>query len=117
MRMSDWRSDVCSSDLPAIAAAEAGFAVSPRLHELLSQDSVLPQDPMARALFYQPDGQALPVGALLRNPDLAETLRRIATEGADAFYRGPVAEAIVAAVRGHPTNPGDRKSTRLNSSH
>src|SRR3546814_20986295 len=91
------------------------------LFRSLSHDSILPQDPVARALFYQPDGQALPVGALLRNPDLAETLRRIATDGADAFYRGPVAEAIVAAVRGHPTNPGDmtedRKSTRLNSSH
>src|SRR3546814_8070944 len=64
----DWGQDF----QPAIAAAAAGFAVSPRLHELLSQGSVLPQDPMARALFYQPDGQALPVGALLRNPDLAE---------------------------------------------
>src|SRR3546814_19919111 len=72
---------------------------------------------MARALFYQPDGQALPVGALLRNPDLAETLRRIATEGADAFYRGPVAEAIVAAVRGHPTNPGDMTDADLANYH
>src|SRR3546814_15826637 len=58
----DWGQDF----QPAIAAAAAGFAVSPRLHELLSQDRVLPPDPMARALFYQPNGQALPVGALLR---------------------------------------------------
>ena len=105
----DWGQDF----QPAIAAARAGFAVSPRLHKLLAADTVLPQDPVARALFYQPDGQALPVGALLRNPDLAETLRRIATEGADAFYRGSIADAIVAAVRGHPTNPGDMTEADL----
>src|SRR3712207_8591585 len=54
----------------------------------------------------------------------SRTLRTIAAEGADAFYKGPIAEAIVATVTGHPANPGDmtmadldRKSTRLNSSH
>src|SRR3712207_9551482 len=37
----------------------------------------------------------------------SRTLRTIAAEGADAFYKGPIAEDIVAAVTGHPTNPGD----------
>jgi gamma-glutamyltranspeptidase/glutathione hydrolase len=41
----------------------------------------------------------------LHNPDLAATLRAVAAEGAAALHRGPVAEAVVAAVQGHP-NPG-----------
>src|SRR5690606_33068695 len=45
-------------------------------------------------------------GALLRNPEYAATLRLVASKGADAFYEGPLAEAIIAAVRGHATNPG-----------
>jgi gamma-glutamyltranspeptidase/glutathione hydrolase len=46
------------------------------------------------------------MGTRLRNPELAATLRAIARDGADAFYRGPIAADIVAAVRGHASNPG-----------
>ncbi len=92
---------------PAIRQAEAGFPVSPRLHALLESDPALRRDPQARALYYLPDGRALPIGALLRNPDLAASLRLIAGAGADAFYRGALAEAIVAGIRAHPDNPGD----------
>ncbi len=91
---------------PAIALAQNGFPISPRLHTLLAADPHLRKDPIAAAHFYGPDGQALPVGHILRNPALAVVLRRIATEGADAFYRGAVAQAIVDKVRQHPTNPG-----------
>ena len=91
----------------AIRQAESGFPVSPRLHALLEFDPALRRDPQARALYYQADGKALPVGALLRNPDLAASLRLIAGAGADAFYRGALAEAIVATIRAHPDNPGD----------
>jgi gamma-glutamyltranspeptidase/glutathione hydrolase len=92
---------------PAIRLAEQGFAVSPRLAEALAADAErLRRDPGARALFFTADGAPLPAGHTLRNPELAETLRAIAREGADALHRGPIAEAILAAVRGHPTNPG-----------
>ncbi|WP_341703574.1 gamma-glutamyltransferase family protein [Ferrovibrio sp.] len=101
------RLDWAAGFQPAIAAATAGFPVSPRLQRLLEIDPALRRDPKARALFYTPDGPALPAGTLLRNQELAATLQRIAADGADAFYRGPVADAIVAAVRGHPDNPGD----------
>ena len=40
----------------------------------------------------------LPVGQLLKNPDFAATLRKIAVNGADAFYTGAVARDIVDAV-------------------
>lgn len=92
---------------PAIRLAEQGFAVSPRLAAAISADAErLSRDPGARALFFTADGAPLPAGHVLRNPDLAGTLRAIAREGADALHRGPIAEAIAAAVRGHPTNPG-----------
>jgi gamma-glutamyltranspeptidase/glutathione hydrolase len=91
----------------AIDLAEKGFAVSPRLHNEIAEDAGrLDKQPAARAYFYGPDGQPLAVGATLRNPAYAETLRAIADGGADAFYRGRIAQDIVAAVHAHPTNPG-----------
>lgn len=77
---------------PAIRLAEHGFSLSPRLHALL------------KAEF---GGAAEPVGTLVRNPDFAATLRLIARDGADAFYQGPLAERIVATVRGAARHPGD----------
>lgn len=91
---------------PAIALAEEGFAVSPRLASAIAGEAErLGRDPAARALFLLPDGPPPPVGHRLRSPALAETLRAVAEGGADALHRGPVAEAIVAAVRSGP-NPG-----------
>ena len=63
---------------PAIRLAEAGFAVSPRLHQLIARDTLLPHSPKARQLFYDTAGRPLPVGARVRNPELADVLRRIA---------------------------------------
>jgi gamma-glutamyltranspeptidase/glutathione hydrolase len=92
---------------PAAALAEEGFPVSHRLAEEIADEAgQLARDPWARALFLLPDGSPPPAGHRLRNPTLAATLRAIAAQGADALHRGPIAEGIVAAVRGHPTNPG-----------
>lgn len=81
---------------PAITLAEQGFAVSARLHTLLQSDPYLKKDPLAARYFYTPQGQAWPVGHVLRNPEYAQVLRRIATEGSRALHEGPVAQAIVA---------------------
>ncbi|WP_043364533.1 gamma-glutamyltransferase [Belnapia sp. F-4-1] len=90
---------------PAIAAAEAGFAVTPRLAAQIAADAErLRRDPQARAYFL-PENKPLAEGARLRNPALAATLRAIAEQGADALHRGPIAAEIAAAVRGH-ANPG-----------
>jgi gamma-glutamyltranspeptidase/glutathione hydrolase len=91
---------------PAIRLAEQGFAISPRLHALLQADPALRRDPLAAAFYYQPDGQALPVGHRLRNPALAAVLRAIAEQGADALHGGPIAADLVRRVQGHATNPG-----------
>ena len=91
---------------PAIKLAKNGFAISPRLHASLLADAYLKLDPSARTYFYQADGAPHPVGHVLRNPELAEVLQRIAKEGVDAFYKGDVAQAIVDKVQQHPKNPG-----------
>ena len=90
---------------PAISLAANGFAVSPRLHQLIAKNKDLPKQAAAKAYFL-PDGAALPVGSTLKNPELAEVFRRVAKDGADAFYRGDIARDIVMAVRSHAV-PGD----------
>ncbi|MFC4173024.1 gamma-glutamyltransferase [Microvirga sp. GCM10011540] len=92
---------------PAARLAENGFAISPRLNGLLTQEKYLQNDPVARAYFYEADGTPKAVGTILRNPAFARTLRTIAEKGADAFYTGEIAQDIVATVTGHATNPGD----------
>lgn len=97
------------SDLvaPALKLAEEGFAISPRLNGLLAGEKDLGKNALAAAYFYEPDGRPKAVGTILKNPAFAATLHAIALQGADALYKGPIAEDIVATVTGHPTNPGD----------
>ena len=91
---------------PAIALAEQGFKVSPRLASLLGAERDLQRDSVAAAYFFDAQGKPWPAGHLLRNPELAAVLRRIATEGADALMRKDIAQAIVTKVQGHANNPG-----------
>jgi gamma-glutamyltranspeptidase/glutathione hydrolase len=92
---------------PAIRLAEKGFPISPRLNALVSSDRYLSLDAAAKSYFYAADGKAKPVGTLLKNPELAAVLKRIAAKGADAFYRGDIARDVAAAVRGRKRSPGD----------
>ena len=91
---------------PAIALAEKGWPLSPRVQGMVARDKSLAQDAAARAYFFTADGKPQPAGALLRNPDYARTLRTLAARGMDAFYEGEIARDIVRAVTGHATNPG-----------
>ena len=91
---------------PAIQLAEQGFPLTARVYAHLRTDQTLPNDVNARAIYYAPDGVPKPVGTILKNPPFAAALKRIAKEGPDAFYLGKLAVAMVAAVRGHATNPG-----------
>ena len=90
----------------AIALAENGFPVSDRLHTLLKADQHLKKDPVAAAYFYTPQGEAWPVGHVLKNPELAAVLKAIAKDKSNALHTGDVAKAIVDKVQKHPTNPG-----------
>ncbi|UHS56324.1 gamma-glutamyltransferase [Agrobacterium vaccinii] len=92
---------------PAEMLASNGFTVSPRLASLIaSEGDRLKRFEGARNYFYDASGAPLKAGAVLKNPAYAETLKTIATKGADAFYSGPIAEAIVKTVREATGNPG-----------
>ncbi|MDX1498848.1 MAG: gamma-glutamyltransferase family protein [Woeseiaceae bacterium] len=89
---------------PAIRLADAGFFVSPRLAEFVeraAERTRLDENPATAAYFY-PGGKPLTAGHLLRNPEYAATLRRIATEGAGAFYSGAIPAAIARAAQAPP---------------
>ena len=90
---------------PAIALADEGFLVSPRLNALLSGEKALRQAAQAASYFYDEQGQPRPVGYRLKNPALAAVLRTLASEGAAAFYSGPMAADMAARVQGH-ARPG-----------
>lgn len=91
---------------PAVALAADGFRLSPRLHDALNRARATGAlDPEARAVFYGPGGEPLPVGTMIRNPALAATLTRLAAAGADWFYVGANAHAIAAEVRAASLNP------------
>ena len=92
---------------PAIKLATDGFRVSPRLHLLLRWEGAEGFSAAARAYFFDTTGNAWPVNYLLKNPQFAASLRAIAEGGSDAFYKGAIAEAIVAAVRAAPNHQGD----------
>ena len=80
----------------AIAYAEDGFPLSPIIstHFEWSDD-----DAPHMAAVYHPDGRVPAFGDIFRNPLLANSYRRIAEQGADAFYRGEIAQRIVDKSR------------------
>jgi gamma-glutamyltranspeptidase len=79
---------------PALDLADNGFPVTHYLSKAIASDKLLCEFPTSRAVFTR-DGHPLQPGQLLYQRDLARTLQAIADGGRDAFYRGPIAEAIV----------------------
>ncbi|WP_298022562.1 gamma-glutamyltransferase family protein [uncultured Parasphingopyxis sp.] len=86
----------------AIATADEGFIVSPRLGRFLTIDFPQLSVPDADSYFSRPDGTRLQIGDRLRNPDYADFLRRLAANGPDALYRGETAARIVERTRQGP---------------
>jgi len=83
---------------PAIALAEEGFVVSPRVSVDWSNGMRKLVGAGAKRNLLK-DGRAPRVGEVMRFPALAATLQRIAKEGRDGFYEGPVAADMVAELR------------------
>ncbi|HWS28194.1 MAG TPA: gamma-glutamyltransferase [Xanthomonadales bacterium] len=84
---------------PAIDLAERGFVLdSGDIQMLESAAPLLAADPASAAIFLK-QGAAPGIGDKLRQKDLARTLKAIARHGADGFYRGKLAAALVAASR------------------
>ena len=80
----------------AIHYAERGFPLTARQARSNREMAAIAAFEETRAIFF-PDGQPPPAGYVLRQPDLARTLRTLQADGPSAFYRGRIAEAIVAA--------------------
>jgi gamma-glutamyltranspeptidase/glutathione hydrolase len=94
---------------PAIYYAEHGYPVPEIIHEYWQGDAqTLKQTPEAERLFL-PGGKAPDVGEIFTNPDLGKTLRLIAEQGREAFYRGEIAQSIVStsAALGGTMQPDD----------
>ncbi len=89
---------------PAIELAEQGFPMSPRLFTQIAADPFIAGSPEMAAYFLTPEGKPKPVGTIVKNPQLAQTLREIAGHGPGAFYAGPIAADIVRRVNSgsHP---------------
>ncbi|MDJ0858938.1 MAG: gamma-glutamyltransferase [Dinoroseobacter sp.] len=90
----------------AIALAEDGFQVSPRLAAMVAGDADRLSRFKATRDYFLPGGEALAAGDLLLNPDYAATLLSLAALGPGAFYTGAIADDIIATVRTAPGNPG-----------
>ena len=99
---------------PAIRLAEGGFPLSPRLFSALQGANAELKGPRgAGSYFYNADGTPKAIGTVLVNPEYAASLRAIAAGGADALLKGPIAQDIIAKIKGHPTNPGIMELTDL----
>ncbi len=90
---------------PAIGYAENGMIVRPHINYFWNSvegggkaphSLRLTANPEARKIYVKPDGGLHRLGETVRNPDMAETYRRIARDGVDDFYTGRIADAIVA---------------------
>jgi gamma-glutamyltranspeptidase/glutathione hydrolase len=91
---------------PAIALAEEGFGISPRLRYFMDLAPWTRMMPDPRAYFTDETGELPAVGDLLRNPAYADSLRLLAEGGARVLHEGHLADAIVTAVQEAPVNPG-----------
>jgi gamma-glutamyltranspeptidase / glutathione hydrolase len=80
---------------PAIYYAEHGYSVPEIIHDYWAAEEAKMQKTEEARRVFLPDGKAPELGAKFNNPDLAKALRLIAENGRDAFYRGPIAQAIV----------------------
>ena len=84
---------------PAIRLADQGFVVDDAFTKTIAiVQSRLAKYPASAALFL-PNGAPPVVGSTWRDPELANVLRRVATDGPAAFYEGPVAEALARAMK------------------
>lgn len=86
---------------PAIDLASKGVVMTDDEATALAQRRTkMAQDPAGAAKIYlRRDGSAYEPGDVMRNPDLAWTLKQIQVRGADGFYKGPVADRLVAGIR------------------
>jgi len=94
---------------PAAELADAGVEIDATMRSIFQPKVRFLRRDDEAAQLYLVNSKAPPVGAMMRNADLADSLREIASKGASAFYKGPIAERIVAAAQagGSPLSMDD----------
>ena len=96
---------------PAVELADTGWIVRPHNYTVFTQDErrygrmnygeKLGVTADGRRIYLHPDGSYKRIGETIRNPDLADTLRLLAQNGPDSFYRGPLARRIADDMARH----------------
>jgi gamma-glutamyltranspeptidase/glutathione hydrolase len=85
---------------PAIRLAREGFPLYERLRGAIEfKRAALLHSPDAARVFLTASGDVPPLGALIKQPELAETIEAIAAQGAAGFYTGRIARDLVDGVR------------------
>lgn len=85
--------------MPAVELAERGFALNPEFAAYLEFNrDYLSRFDETKRIFFKANGESYKAGELFIQKELARTLRMIADNGADAFYTGPLADAMLAEV-------------------
>lgn len=99
----DWR----DLFLPAMQMATRGFTTSHRMEKMLEREKKrFDVDVKAKLYFYPDSKNPVKAGTLMRNVEYANTLQKIAMQGADTFYEGDIAANIVSKVQENPTRKG-----------
>lgn len=92
---------------PAIALAEQGFVMNPRLHtSLKGNKGRADKFAAAKKVFFGPDGEPLAIGSTVRVPELAATFRALAAEGPEAIYGNTAAAELAAYVAAETPQDG-----------
>jgi gamma-glutamyltranspeptidase/glutathione hydrolase len=91
---------------PAIKLADEGFPVGPKLARTIKNFTRGANMPDIKEHYYHVDGTPLAEGETYKNAEYAATLKKIAAEGPDGFYKGEIAQAIVDKVRRAPRQQG-----------
>jgi gamma-glutamyltranspeptidase/glutathione hydrolase len=86
---------------PAIALAEHGVEVNEALHRMIAPDAERLRADAEASRLYLVNGEAPPIGTVLRNFDLARTLGLIAERGRAGFYEGQIGDRMVTAAQAH----------------
>lgn len=104
--------DLADALRPAEQLARDGFVVDETFREQTAENEERFRDFPATQELFLPGGQLPEVGQVLRNPDLADTYRELATGGAAEFYRGDIARDVTDVVNDPPVNPTADREVR-----
>jgi gamma-glutamyltranspeptidase / glutathione hydrolase len=97
---------------PAIDVATKGFKVDQTFYDQTAANAARFKDFTSTAKLYLPGGAPPPVGSTFRNPELADTYRRLGRLGGEWLYGGALGAEVVATVKKPPVTPGSTRNVR-----